>query len=287
MLTEAAAIRLQRRQQEAITAVVREAAEYRPSVGDGDPPRLGRTSCEHSNAVEDLILQASHRIHRPPWVAVIQGLPLEDPAGTLMVVSEGLGTPLKPPGGRDVQTLSPAHDAAPDDVPLNECMHTDGTDQVHPNDYTCLFAIAADQHGGGRSQVLDVQTVLKAGPIQPLRDQLFAVALPWAIGNQAGGGVLESPVLVGPEDPAIRWMSYTVRRSETLGYRLTEAQSLLVDEFDAALRSLPPTIDCLLAPGDLLILNNRRCLHRRTPVNRAGTSRRLMLRTKLRAMQAP
>jgi alpha-ketoglutarate-dependent taurine dioxygenase len=52
--------------------------------------------------------------------------------------------------------------------------------------------------------------------------------------------------------------------------------------FERALEASGAWSEVLLGPGDVLVLDNRRCLHSRSPISRAVSSDRVLLRTKRR-----
>jgi hypothetical protein len=236
-------------------------------------------------AFDDLVHEVAQRLAEPPWFLLVRGLPASRATPLLVAVSATLGRLVEPsrrPWSRVVREIVPARDRAVEGRTLNEFLHTDGTDWPEPNDYTCLFCVRPDQSRDGRSRLLDAATLLEeasAGPGQRVVDRLAARALPWRIAEELGGGV-HWEAAIDPATPHLRWLPHTVTSSPDDGRADMAAFEHLVEHCRGVVH-----ID--LEAGDLLLLDNRRCLHARTPVRNPAASTRQLRRTKVMRRPAP
>jgi Taurine catabolism dioxygenase TauD, TfdA family len=238
-----------------------------------------------ASALDDLMAEIWLSLASEPRFALVRSLPVEHAAGILVALSAGLGSIVEPYNqswSRVIRHIIPAADKAGGGRTLNEYLHTDGTDWAQPNDYTCLFCIRPDKNGGGRSRLFDVADVMngvaEAGMIQSLTEQ----SVPWRLADELGGGVHWAPILQHDSDPAIRWLRYTVAKSWQDGlvskdFRLDS----LMDWFEKLLEASDASYDFALSPGDLLFVDNSRCLHARSEISDPARSGRELLRTKV------
>jgi hypothetical protein len=191
----------------------------------------------------------------------------------------GLGNLVEPyqqDWSRLVRRISPAKDRLVGEYGvLNEKLHTDGTDWPDPNDLTCLLCVRPDGDGGGRSRLLSEGAIREVS--EPWAD-LLADPLPWAIAEELGGGIHWAPVL---SDGGVRWLRFTVDEARRRGASVSEEVSSKLDEFARALEAARSLIEIDLNAGDLLIIDNRRCLHARSPVAGQDSSQRFLLRVKV------
>jgi alpha-ketoglutarate-dependent taurine dioxygenase len=236
-------------------------------------------------AFDDLARDVGKRMAEPPWFLIIRDLPVGRATPLLVAVSATLGQlvePYRQPWSRVVRHIIPSRDRAVDGRVLNEFLHTDGTDWVRPNDYTCLFCVRPDQSRDGESLLLDVATLLDeltAGPSAEAVHRLASQAIPWRIADEVGGGVhWECPIDLAV--PHIRWLRYTVTLSEEEGL----ADDLLA--FEQAVGNCRGVARMRLHAGDLLLLDNGRSLHARTAIRDPVGSTRELLRTKVMRREA-
>jgi hypothetical protein len=243
-------------------------------------------------AFHDLARDVGKRMAEPPWFLIIRDLPVSRATPLLVAVSATLGQlvePYRQPWSRVVRHIIPSRDRAVDGRVLNEFLHTDGTDWVRPNDYTCLFCVRPDQSRDGESLLLGVATLLDeltAGPSAGAVHRLASQAVPWRIADELGGGVhWECPIDL--EVPHIRWLRYTVALAGEEGLASLPADAaddLLA--FEQAVENCRGTARVRLQAGDLLLLDNGRSLHARTAIRDPAGSTRELLRTKVMRREA-
>jgi hypothetical protein len=243
-------------------------------------------------AFHDLARDVGKRMAEPPWFLIIRDLPVSRVMPLLVAVSATLGQlvePYRQPWSRVVRHIIPSRDRAVDGRVLNEFLHTDGTDWVRPNDYTCLFCVRPDQSRDGESLLLGVATLLDeltAGPSAGAVHRLASQAVPWRIADELGGGVhWECPIDL--EFPHIRWLRYTVALAGEEG--LASLPADVADDllaFEQAVENCRGTARVRLQAGDLLLLDNGRSLHARTAIRDPAGSTRELLRTKVMRREA-
>lgn len=239
------------------------------------------------SAFDDLVEDVAKQLADPPWFLIVRGLPASRATPLLVAVSATLGVltePFRQPWSRVVRHIVPSKDRAVDGRVLNEFLHTDGTDWPRPNDYTCLFCVRPDQSQDGESRLLDVATLLEeatAGPNGSVVERLAAQALPWRIADELGGGVHWEPA-INAVTPHIRWHRYTAALSHDEGLAPLPAERLDdMAAFERLVEDCKGTVRTRLQAGDLMLIDNGRCLHARTPIRNAAVSTRELRRTKV------
>jgi alpha-ketoglutarate-dependent taurine dioxygenase len=213
-------------------------------------------------------------------MCLVRNVPLVDPERTLIALTCGLGDLVEPyqqDWSRLVRRISPSTDrSVGEHGVLNEKLHTDGTDWRDPNDLTCLLCVRPDGAGGGRSRLLPEGAIREFS--EPWADVL-ADPLPWAVAEELGGGIHWAPVL---SDGGIRWLRFTVDEACRRGAVVSETVARKLGAFANALEKSRGLIEIDLGAGDLLIIDNRRCLHARSPIMGHEGSQRLLLRVKVK-----
>ncbi|GAA4140898.1 TauD/TfdA family dioxygenase [Actinomadura keratinilytica] len=241
-------------------------------------------------AFDDLVAETHRRIRHSGFL-LLRGLSPERGRELLISISSTFGElvePYRQPWSKVVRHIQPRTDRVVDGHVLNEHLHTDGTDWNGPNDYTCLFCVRPDQNGEGRSHLLTLKALLDtpAGRLRRLTEQITGLRLPWRIADELGGGVHWAPAITeGGQE--IRWLRYSVSEAVAEGAELDPATEKLLAEFEADLEECPAVVDTVLEPGDLLIIDNKHCLHARTAISDLATSDRELLRTKVTADGSP
>jgi hypothetical protein len=243
-------------------------------------------------AFDDLAREVGKRIAEPPWFLIIRGLPASRATPLVVAVSATLGRlvePYRQPWSRVVRHIVPLRDRTVDGRVLNEFLHTDGTDWIRPNDYTCLFCVRPDQSLDGESLLLDIATLLDemtAEPAAGVVHRLVSQAVPWRIAEELGGGIhWECPIDLAL--PHIRWLRYTVTLSEEDG--LASLPADIADDllaFEQAVGNCRGVARMRLQAGDFLLLDNGRSLHARTAIRDPAGSTRELLRTKVMRREA-
>lgn len=233
--------------------------------------------------VDDVRDQLRDRSH----FAVVRGLDIRGCADTLLVaLSRSFGVivePYRAPWSRYVRRVVAADSRTAGGRALNELLHTDGTDWSQPNDFTFLLSVVADQQGGGASRLMDAETAFNVG-IDALRSDWGALTcdLPWRIADELDEGQVHWAPVADIASGLLRWLRFTVEAAAGDGVAWLDAdQRVAINRFERALESSDACCVGHLVPGDLLVVDNRRCLHARTAVERPAASRRLLLRTKV------
>jgi hypothetical protein len=263
-----------------------------PAYGDKElyATNLQRRLCAHvrdamPSEFDALVREIRARLARPPYVAYVIGLRFDEHDLLFVALSSAFGDVVDPYNqswSRLVRRLSPARDRlVPGVGVLSEALHTDGTDSPEPNDLTCLLCVHADQNGGGRTRLLDIDKVRAS--IFPLlgancAQVLTTEAVCWQIAEELGGGIVNAPVLT---DRRLRWLRQAVASP------VPASVDRALAEFEAGLAAAADVIDFAMSGGSLLMVNNKRTLHARTAIPDRMKSERLMLRTKVRRHTSP
>jgi hypothetical protein len=241
---------------------------------------------------DDLADRARGCLRTAPWCVVIRGLPVEQATQMLVAISATLGDlvePYRQSWSQVVRHIIPSCDRAVDGRVLNEFLHTDGTNWPRLNDYTCLFCVQPDQHGDGKSRLLDLDTLMgemTTGVHSSLLTQVADQPVPWRIAEELGGGGHWAPIVeVAP--PRIRWLRYTVMLSFQEGLAMLADETVgVLRKFERFVESCPGIRWANLESGDLLLVDNTRCLHARTAIGAPFASAREFRRTKVMKAEA-
>jgi hypothetical protein len=241
------------------------------------------------NEAQSISKYIDERLRRAPHWALVKGFPPQFARSFLVGLTAALGT-LEVchanPGPRAVREVRPATDTrfASAGV-LNESLHTDSSDWPNPNDLTCLFCVRPDQFGGGATRLLSIEDLFSA----LRRSDSGAAALsflqntkvPWRGAPEFGGDIFEDFVFQGSR---LRWMRLVIQ--EKIGGSLEKTLRAALDEVERAIEGFPKCEHFFMQSGDLLIVDNKRCLHARASVPFEEQSQRLVLRTKIRLHEA-
>jgi TfdA family taurine catabolism dioxygenase TauD len=146
-----------------------------------------------------------------------------------------------------------------------------------------MICVKADRAGGGRSQILDVDTtrteVAKHLGNDTL-EHLETKPVPWQLAPYHGGGVKWRTVLT---ENTMCWRRYTINLALTAeGATLSEETTRALDGFEQVVTNCTGTVDFLMNEGELLFSDNTRTIHARTPLADPATSNRLMIRSWIR-----
>jgi hypothetical protein len=231
-----------------------------------------------------LVTRVRELLAVPPHFVLLTSVPLSPPHHPFYVaLTRSLGhlaDPYQTVWSRIIYRIRPQNDRTVEDRGvLNEHLHTDGTDWPAPNDLTCLLCEAVDRHDGGRSRLLpidDLQAHVESSA--PDLPALMAAPVPWRIADSLGGGVTHAPILTSDR---IRWLRYTLDAAIADGAALPTGLSGQLDRIEHLIDTCPTTIEMSLQAGDMLIVNNTRCMHARTPVRDVAASGRALARIKV------
>lgn len=233
-----------------------------------------------------LVEEIGLRLARAPFCALVRGISF-DSRGTLFVAITSSFGDLVETYGRaafaPIRRISPATDRREyGHGTLNEQLHTDSTDWPSPNNYTCLLCVRPDQNGGGQTRLLDrdellQQLVARHGP--SVLETLRRDPAPWRLADELGGGVTWHPIL---SEQGVRYMRYTIdSAAETNAARLSPELSSALEAMEQTTRAPEGVMGLALEADDLLLVNNKLCLHARTEVPFPERSSRLVLRVKV------
>ena len=237
---------------------------------------------------DSLIGFIRERIARQPYCALVQGLQFDKGNRLFVAINRAFGElvapPYEKPRAQLVHYIQPATD-----IPSSrggresERLHTDTADWERPVELISMICVRPDEKGGGRSRVLDVDSIreevlthLGFETVQLLETQ----PVPWQLAPYCGGGLKWRPVLT---DSRICWRRYTIdlaldSRSASLSQEMTAS----LDAFESLVNSSSRTVDFLMREGELLFADNTRTIHARTPIMDVSDFKRLMIRSWIR-----
>ena len=238
-------------------------------------------------AFDTLVFEIKERLARWPYCALVNGLSFDEGNKVFVAINRAFGElvarPYEKPRAQLVHYIEPATD-----LPSarggheSERLHTDTADWEPPVELISMVCVRADPEGGGRSRVLDVDTIRNEvkndlGPATLAR--LETEKVPWQLAPYWGGGVSWRPILTSD---SICWRRYTI---DATGATLSAGMLDALQSFEDLLSNTPHTLDFLMREGELLFSDNRRTIHARTPLANSKNSNRLMIRSWIRVNQ--
>ena len=238
-----------------------------------------------------LVTQISERLARSPYCVLVTGLRFDEGnrlfVGLNRAFGELVARPYEKPRAQLVHYIQPATD-----IPSarggreSERLHTDTADWPAPVELISMVCVRADPAGGGRSKILDVDSVrdeVRGKLGEEALKRLETEPVPWQLASYCGGGLRWWPVLA---DSSICWRRYTINLAlDSTEAKLPEEMLKLLDSFEDVISSTPHAVDFLMREGELLFSDNRRTIHARTPIANPDTSERLMIRSWIRTEQ--
>ena len=246
-----------------------------------------RNACPE--AFDASVFEIRERLGRWPYCALVEGLLFDEGNKVFVAINRAFGElvarPYEKPRAQLVHYIEPATD-----LPSarggheSERLHTDTADWEPPVELISMVCVRADPDGGGRSRVLDVDTIRRQ-----VRDQLGDATLdrlenervPWQLAPYWGGGVSWRPILT---TESICWRRYTIDMAlDSTGATLSNEMLHAIEVFEELLSTTPRTLEFLMREGELLFSDNRRTIHARTPIANGKDSDRLMIRSWIRA----
>ncbi len=236
-----------------------------------------------------LVGSIGERLRRRPYCALVGGLRFDEGNRVFVAVNSAFGPmvalPYKKPRAQLVHYIQPATDIhSPRGGRESERLHTDAANWAIPIELISMVCVRPDRQGGGRSRVLDVDTVrdevrkqLGTGTLGLLETE----AVPWRMSPLCGGGLKWRPVLT--ESGRMCWRRDVINLAlESVGLKLSDELRAALDDFERVISTTPRTLDFLLGAGELLFSDNTRTVHARTPIANADASDRLMIRSWIR-----
>jgi len=237
---------------------------------------------------DSLIDQVKDRIAHSPYCALVRGLTFDPGNKVFVAVNRAFGElvarPYEKPRAQLVHYIQPSTDImSARGGHETERLHTDTADWEPPVELISMVCVRADPDGGGRSRILDVDSIrsevnkrLGSATLQ----QLETEAVPWQLASYCGGGVQWRTILT---KSSVCWRRYTIDLAlDSTGAKLSDDMLQSLARFEDVIATTPRTLDFLMREGDLLFSDNRRTIHARTPIAAGAASDRLMIRSWIR-----
>jgi hypothetical protein len=245
-----------------------------------------RESCP--DAFNAVIAEIKQRLTRWPYCALVQGLSFDDGNRVFVAINRAFGElvarPYEKPRAQLVHYIQPSTDiVSARGGHESERLHTDCADWEPPVELISMVCVRADPDGGGRSRVLDVDTIRNEVETHFGSDTLTRLEsepVPWQLAPYWGGGVSWRPVLT---KSSMCWRRYTIDMAlDSTGATLSDDMLEALKNFEDLVSTTPQTLDFLMREGELLFSDNRRTIHARTPIAAGPNSNRLMIRSWIR-----
>jgi len=269
------------------------AAERLPNYDNKDYYSLDLQKSVHDqirsvcpNDFDWIIHQIRERIAQRPYCAILQGLRYDTGNRLFVAINSAFGPlvaiPYEKPRAQLVHYIQPTTDrkSSRGNHYETERFHTDTADWDTPVKLISMLCVRADRGGGGRSLVLDIDTLRSEARnrlgIKTL-ELLENTPVPWKLATYLGGGLKWRSII---NESKLCWRRYTIDLSQD---PITEDLLAALDALEEVIASTPGTLDFILHDGELLFLDNHRTLHARTPVTNEGMSHRLMIRSWIKA----
>lgn len=206
----------------------------------------------------------------PHWAVIRSVVERPSPAllAALAVAIGHMSDPHRSNGARVLQEI-PHKPVWTDDLEW----HTDGTGWQRPNDVTVLMCLRSAPSGGA-TDLLSLDTARAACAAraeQAAIETMAAARFAWPVEEDLGGGK-ELDWIITPDRIRFFRRALLATTDETL----REA----VRAFCATIDDLPPDASVLLEPGDVMLFDNNRCIHRRGVIDDPRRER-LLLRTRI------
>jgi hypothetical protein len=235
-----------------------------------------------------IVSTVREKIARRPYCAVVRGLRFDEGNRLFVALNRAFGElvarPYEEPRAQLVHYVQPATDiASARGGHESERLHTDTADWARPVELISMVCVRADPGGGGRSRVLDVDSIrdqvgdrLGSQTLELLESE----PVPWQLAPYWGGGVTWRTVLT---KSSLCWRRYTIELAvDAEGVSISDKMREALDGFEDVISNSESTVDFLMSEGDLLFSDNHRTVHARTPISNGVTSERLMIRSWIR-----
>ena len=243
---------------------------------------------EDTKGLDSLTSEIQERLRRWPYCVLVQGLTFDEGNKVFVGLNRAFGElvarPYEKPRAQLVHYIQPATDiASARGGHESERLHTDTADWERPVELISMVCVRADPAGGGRSRVLDVDSIRdevnnQLGPA--VLNLLETETVPWQLASYCGGGVQWRPILT---ESSICWRRYTIDMAlDSTGATLSPEMLKTLEDFENVISHTPRTIEFLMREGELLFSDNRRTIHARTPIQNSANSDRLMIRSWVR-----
>ncbi len=242
----------------------------------------------NADSFDRLIDSIKDRLARRPYCVLVSGLRFDEGNRVFVAVNRAFGElvarPYEKPRAQLVHYIQPQTDMqSTRGGRESERLHTDCADWETPVELISMVCVNADDAGGGRSRILDLDTIRTE-----VHDRLGSHALsllenepaPWQLAPYHGGGVTWRPVLT---EETVCWRRYTIDLALTCeGASLSDEMLQALDKFEGVVTETSGLVDFMMNKGELLFSDNTRTIHARTPLADPATSTRLMIRSWIR-----
>lgn len=228
------------------------------------------------------------RLARWPYCLIVRGLRFDEGHRLFVSINRAFGElvarPYQKPRAQLVHYIQPATDIASSrGGHESERLHTDAADWETPVELISMVCVRADRGSGGRSRILDVDTVrdeVKNRLGNETLELLETEPVPWQLADYCGGGLKWRTVL---GEARMCWRRYTINLALDSGdAELSDEMLASLDAFEETIASSTRTLDFLMREGEMLFSDNTRTIHARTPIADGGASDRLMIRSWIR-----
>jgi hypothetical protein len=235
-----------------------------------------------------LVSLLKERIAQWPYCVLLHGLRFDEGNRLFVAINRAFGElvapPYQKPRAQLVHYIQPATDIRSSrGGHESERLHTDTADWEIPVELISMVCVRADPWSGGRSQVLDVDTVrdeVKNCLGTKTLELLETEPVPWQLAAYCGGGLKWRTVLA---ESRMCWRRYTIDFAlDSKDVKLSDEMLASLDAFEDTIAATTRTVDFLMCEGELLFSDNTRTIHARTPITDGNASDRLMIRSWIR-----
>lgn len=225
----------------------------------------------------ELVHLLRRSLDRPPHAALVRsedGVPSEALLTALAVSLGIMADPYRKQWSRILQWIRPREDGSITDARW----HTDSPGWPRPNDITCLLCVKPAATGGA-TEILPWPAMFRALSTRAdLLPRMVTYHMPWVLDPALGGGQVYEPIIT---ETGVRYMREAFGRVASAH----PGQAATVEElYGSARELLDPVTDfhsIQLDAGEVLVFDNRRCLHRRGPLDPESGQDRLLVRVRL------
>src|ERR1041385_5334175 len=200
------------------------------------------------DAFDSSISDIKQRLARWPYCALVQGLDFDEGNRVFVAINRAFGElvarPYEKPRAQLVHYIQPSTDiVSARGGHESERLHTDTADWEPPVELISMVCVRADPDGGGRSRVLDVDTIRNEvetyfGPDTLTR--LETEPVPWQLAPYWGGGVSWRPVLT---KSSLCWRRYTIDMAlDSTGATLSPGMLDALKNFEDLVSTTPQTL---------------------------------------------
>src|SRR5262249_3121779 len=206
-------------------------------------------------------------IARWPYFALLKGLRFDAGNRLFVAINRAFGElvapPYQAPRAQLVHYIQPATDIlSARGGRESERLHTDSADWATPVEFISMVCVRPDPTGGGRSRIIDVDTVRQEVTERfgtETLELLDVEPVAWQLAAYWGGGVQWRTVL---GNAGMCWRRYTIDLAlQSEGAQLSERMLTLLDEFEEAIASSTRTVEFLMCEAELLFSDNHRTIH--------------------------